>query len=152
MKRLLFVGIAALNLLLLDQFVKKVAECFWDASPISLPGGFLNLVCVRNRGCAWGMLQGSAIPLALFGAVALAVLMWKRRLFFRAGLWGTVVETIAYAGIAGNLIDRIVRGFVVDMFDFHFHGWHFPAFNVADVCISLAAFMLVCEAFFFREK
>ena len=57
-----------------------------------------------------------------------------------------------YAGIVGNLWDRLFRGFVVDMFDFYWGVHHFPVFNVADVFISVAAGLLVLSSFFSKNE
>ncbi len=48
-------------------------------------------------------------------------------------------------GAIGNVIDRMVYGYVVDFLDFHAAGWHFPAFNVADAGISLGAVLLIVD-------
>lgn len=57
-----------------------------------------------------------------------------------------------YAGILGNLADRIFRGCVVDMFDFHWGVHHFPVFNVADSFITVAAAILIGAGFFAGKK
>ena len=60
---------------------------------------------------------------------------------------------VGYAGIVGNMIDRMVRGYVIDFIDFHWRdAWHFPCFNVADTCITVAAFILVALSFCAAEK
>ena len=76
-------------------------------------------------------------------------LYWSRRPV--CGWAGVVAEMLLYAGILGNLIDRIVRGFVVDMFDFHWGIHHFPVFNVADSYITVAAALLVILGFFEKK-
>ncbi len=136
------------NLLLLDQAVKAVAVRVLKGAPPVRVADFLNLAYVENRGCAWGMLQGHVWPLAAFSALAFALLLWKRRSVFPAGWPGFVAETFVYAGIFGNMIDRVRCGFVVDMFDFHWGASHFPCFNVADACITVAAAILVATSMF----
>ena len=55
---------------------------------------------------------------------------------------------LLYAGIVGNMIDRLLRGYVIDFLDFHWRdAWHFPCFNVADSCITVAAAILVALSF-----
>lgn len=149
MKRFVLTLAALVNLLLLDQMTKAAAIGYLkDAPPRVVIPGFFNLAYVENRGCAWGLLQGQVWPLALFGVVALVFLVWKRRAVFPAGRMGMLTEILLYAGIVGNIIDRFHLGYVVDMFDFHWGLHHFPCFNVADVCISLAAGLLVLLSFF----
>jgi signal peptidase II len=147
MRRFVFSFAAVMNLLLLDQVVKAAAiQKLKGAPPLEvLP--FFNLAYVENRGCAWGLFQGQVWPLAVFGAVAFIFLIWKRKSVFPSGIWGLVAEHLLYAGILGNLIDRVYYRFVVDMFDFHWGVHHFPCFNVADSCITVAAFIMILSSF-----
>ncbi len=144
MRRFVFTFAALVNLLFLDQFVKEAAVYYWKGRPARVVvENFFNLAYVENRGCAWGLLQGHVWPLAAFALVALAVLIWQRKAIFPSGRWGAVAETLLYTGIVGNLLDRLVRGCVVDMFDFHWGVHHFPVFNVADSYITVAAAILL---------
>ncbi len=155
-KRFITVLAIVTNLILVDAIVKELAKGYlYDrecASPIILsviPEVF-NLTFVRNYGCAWGMFQGKVWPLAIFGIVALVFLIWKRRSVFGANKMGAVAEVLLYAGIIGNLIDRIFRGYVIDMFDFHWGVHHFPCFNLADsfICISVGLLLIdsLCQS------
>ena len=151
MKRLVLDFAVVMNLLLLDQFVKAAAVSRLKESPPVVVAPFFNLAYVENRGCAWGMLQGHVWPLAVFGLVALAIVIWKSKSIFPAGFAGAVARVTLVAGILGNLVDRVCLGHVVDLFDFHWGPHHFPCFNVADVYINIAAgLLLLCS--FFAEK
>lgn len=157
MKYALKVIVAALHLLLADAVTKELAiHCLYRNGEGSIPviSGFLNLSYVENRGCAWGMFQGQVWPLAFFALVMMALLVWRRRdFFFTSGpSWlvrtSSVAETFLYAGIAGNLVDRLFRGYVVDFIDIHWREvYHFPCFNVADILITLAAAILIILSF-----
>lgn len=148
MRRFIFSFAIVTNLLLLDQVAKAVAiQKLKGMPPVEILPVF-NLAYVENRGCAWGMFQGQVWPLAVFAAVALVLLVWKRKSIFPPGAWGYVAEHLLYAGILGNLIDRVYYRFVVDMFDFHWGIHHFPCFNVADSCITVAAGILIATSFF----
>ena len=92
------------------------------------------------------------MPLALFGLAALAFLVWKRKSVFGEGRLAFWTETLLYAGIAGNLLDRIFVGSVVDFLDFHWYSHHFPVFNLADVYISVAAGLLVIASLFVKRR
>ena len=152
MRRLVFSAAAVIHLLLLDQIVKAFAiQRLKGVPPVEvLP--FFNLAYVENRGCAWGMFQGQVWPLAVFAAAAFAFIVWKRKSVFPANAWGLVAEHLLYAGILGNLTDRVYHRFVVDMFDFHWGAHHFPCFNVADVCISVSAGILLLFSLLPVEK
>lgn len=144
MKHFLIVFAVVSNLVLVDAVVKELAAgCLKGAAAISVIPGCFNLAYVENRGCAWGMFQGNVWPLAIFGVLAMAFLVWKRKSVFGVGKIAAISEMLLYAGIIGNLIDRTCRGYVVDMFDFHWGVHHFPCFNVADVCITIAAGLMI---------
>ncbi len=152
LRRLVFTFAAVVHLLLLDQVVKAAAIFYLKAQPprVVIENVF-NLAYVENRGCAWGMFQGQVWPLAIFAVAALGVLIWKRAEVFPAGKLGVVAEMLLYAGIIGNLVDRLARHCVIDMFDFHWGVHHFPCFNVADSYITIAATILVVLGFFQRK-
>lgn len=153
MKRLLLVAAAVANLLCIDLVTKKLAlGCLKPYRKVPVIEGLFNITLMKNEGCAWGLLQGYVWPLAVFGIAALAFLVWKRREIFTARC-GAIAEPLLYAGIIGNLIDRVFRGFVVDFFDFDWVGvYRFPCFNVADVCITIAAALLIYGSFFGKNK
>ena len=152
MRRFVFSFGIVCNLLLLDQVVKAAAiQKLKGAPPLEILPVF-NLAYVENRGCACGMFQGHVWPLAVFAVLALALLVWKRRSVFPKGVWGFVAENLLYAGIIGNLIDRLYHRFVVDMVDFHWGIHHFPCFNVADSCITIAAGILIGSSFLSKSK
>ena len=144
MKRFFVTFAVVANLLLADTVVKELAAGLLKGSAaVSVIPGIFDLAYVENRGCAWGMFQGAVWPLATFGALALLFLIWKRRAVF-GDAWAT--PCLMYAGILGNLVDRLGRGYVIDMFDFHWGVHHFPCFNLADTYICIAAGLLILDS------
>ena len=149
MKRFLILFAVVANLVLTDAITKELAAGYLKGSAaVSVIPNLFNLAYVENRGCAWGMFQGQVWPLAIFGLIALAFLIWKRKSVFGVSLLSSIAEPLLYAGIIGNVIDRLFRGYVIDMFDFHWGIHHFPCFNVADslICISVGL-MLIASLF-----
>ena len=145
MKRFLILFAVVANLVLADAVTKELAAgCLKGSAAVSVIPNLFNLAYVENRGCAWGMFQGQVWPLAVFGLIALAFLIWKRKSVFGSDRLGAFAEPLLYAGIIGNVIDRLFRGYVVDMFDFHWGIHHFPCFNVADslICIAVGLMLL----------
>ena len=145
MKRFLILFAVVANLVLADAITKELAAGYLKGSAaVSVIPNVFNLAYVENRGCAWGMFQGQVWPLAVFGLIALAFLIWKRKSIFDSGRLAAIAESLLYAGIIGNVIDRLFRGYVVDMFDFHWGIHHFPCFNVADslICIAVGLMLL----------
>jgi signal peptidase II len=143
---------AAFALFGLDRWSKLAIE---DALPLyssePLIPGFFDLVHTRNTGMAFSMLNDAG-PLVsewlLPGLSAAAVifilgLLWRTDLSDKRLLMGLA---LVLAGAAGNLYDRAVYGFVVDFLDIYVGGWHWPAFNVADACITVGAGILLLDA------
>ena len=136
--------VAVIHLVIADAITKEIAAgCLKGAAAIPVIPNLFDLAYVQNRGCAWGLFQGQVWPLAVFGVLALGFLMWKRKSVFGSGRSATVSECLLYAGIVGNLIDRIFRGFVIDFLDFHWYAHHFPCFNLADAFICVSAGLLI---------
>jgi signal peptidase II len=113
--------------------------------------GFFNLTYVRNSGAAFGLFADlpSAVRAPLFTAVSVGALVLL--LFLLRGLrpeqWGLRVALASVLGGAiGNLIDRVRHGDVVDFLDVHWRGYHWPAFNVADSCITLGVAVLLISS------
>lgn len=148
MRRFLIVFGVVLNLFALDLLTKQFAAVrLKGAAAHSVIDGFFAFAYVENRGCAWGMFQGHVWPLAVFALFALGFLLWKRRSLF-VGRLGAIAEPLLYAGILGNLFDRLQYGHVIDFIDLHWReSYHFPCFNVADMLISAAAGLLLWSAF-----
>lgn len=152
LRRLVFAFAIVVNLLLVDQVVKEAAvRGLKGRAAVEVVHACFNLAYVENRGCAWGLFQGQVWPLAVFALVAQAFLVWKRRAVFPPGRLGICAEVLLHAGILGNLVDRVARGFVVDMFDFHWGVHHFPCFNVADSYITVAAGILILLGIFQKQ-
>lgn len=144
-------GILALAALILDQVTKAAAMASLpEHGSVPVVEGFLDLVNVRNRGAAFGILNRPDIEwqfwlfagatliaaAAIIGLVATAE-REDRRLFAGFGL--------VLGGALGNFVDRVRWRAVVDFLDLHVGEWHWPAFNVADMAICGGA-ALACLA------
>ncbi|MFH1066300.1 MAG: signal peptidase II [bacterium] len=140
--------------LALDQLVKQlvVRTMSLGESRAVIPG-FFNLTYVRNDGIAFGFLQGNNFLMGLIALVILgAGLWWARQLDWKK----TEVNLLAaliISGAVGNLIDRWSVGHVIDFLDFHWKTrWAWPAFNVADACISMSITYLFFRLLWPRHK
>lgn len=146
-------SLAAL-LLALDQLSKWwIVQRFPELGMGEVVFSFLNLVRVHNAGAAFSFLSDAGgwqryffLLLALGVAVVLILLLRKPQgnVFQRLGL------SLVLAGALGNAIDRLVYGYVIDFLDFHwsflsplFYAGHYPAFNIADACITLGVVCFV---------
>ena len=129
--------------LVADQITKVLVErtFAWGESLPVWP--FFSLTYVRNQGAAWGMFQGAHYFLAGFAVVAMIACVCFWRKLFGASRATLPVGGLLFAGIVGNLIDRVRLGYVVDFLDFHWGTSHFPCFNIADCAICLAVFLMI---------
>lgn len=110
-----------------------------------------NLTLLHNTGAAFSFLAGAAgwqrwffIVLAIGVSGVLAY--WLRNLR-RHETWTAIAIALILGGALGNVYDRIVHGYVVDFLHFYWQDWHFPAFNVADIAITIGAAMMVLDVF-----
>ena len=130
-------------LLVLDQSTKCwFMQNYWPGKSSVVIPGFLNLTYVRNDGMAFGLFQGNNFRLGLMACLVLALaFVYARTLNWRL-LEPNITGALFLAGATGNLADRFRHGFVVDFADFYIGQWHWPAFNVADSCITLVVLWL----------
>lgn len=125
-----------------DQLTKALADA---AEPGTLlwPGirGVFDFYLVHNIGGAWGIFSGNTLALGLFALVVCAIVVLvahvRRQ---KAGALEMLALALIFAGGAGNAIDRFVRGYVVDFFDFRLI--NYPVFNMADIGIVVGVAML----------
>lgn len=141
----------ALAVLLLDQWTKGlVAGSLRLYEQIELLP-FFNITLAYNEGAAFSFLAGAGGWQRWFFSIvavvaSVVILVWLLR-----GRDGPVVATalsLILGGALGNLWDRIALGHVVDFLDFHWAGWHFPAFNVADSAITVGAALIIIDMLF----
>lgn len=135
----------------LDWWTKQLASAALSPfRPVEI-FPWLNLVLAHNTGAAFSLLSDAGgWQRWFFTIVSIGVtgvlLVWLARL--QRGQWPTALALgLVIGGAIGNLIDRLRLGYVVDFIDVHARGWHWPAFNVADSCICVAAFLLIISTF-----
>lgn len=150
-----FLVVAAL-LVIADQLTKQSAcqHLFGQPAIEILP--VFKLVLVFNRGAAFGFLSQAGgwqhwllISLAIGFSLVLLVWMWRQH---TQKFWLTFGLALVLAGAIGNLIDRINLGYVIDFIALHYQNWYFPVFNVADVCITIGAIILIADSLFFSDN
>ena len=109
---------------------------------------FFNVVRVHNAGAAFSFLaQASGWQRWFFTGVGVAAalfIVWLLKSHAGQKLFSFALSCIL-GGAVGNVIDRAMHGYVVDFLDFHYAGWHFPAFNVADSAITVGAACLILD-------
>ncbi len=147
--------IVAVLLIIADQAVK-----FWAVKELQIFGSmeiienFFSLTYVENTGAAFGFLEGAKwffVVLTLV-VVILAVVYYVKIYKDKSKWWIKTAIVMIGAGGIGNLIDRLFRGYVVDLFDFIIFGYDFPVFNVADILIVLGTALLMGGIIIFEGK
>jgi signal peptidase II len=139
----------ALLVAMADQAVKFAVHTLMSYGQSIPLTGFFNLVHVWNTGAAFSFLAGAGgWQRYFFIVLTLGVSTW---LAFMLRSPRGRAESLAYSlilgGALGNLVDRILRGYVVDYLDFYIKEWHWPAFNLADSSITLGVFFLLWTAY-----
>ena len=146
-----FILLLSLPLYALDQVTKHwILRSIspYEARPV-VPD-FFNLVNVTNTGAAFGSFKGNNtffVAISLIALVVVTVLLVRPRTF---DLWRDVSLALLLAGILGNLTDRLLYGHVIDFLLFNLHVRYadpWPAFNVADSCISIAVVLFIIHSF-----
>ncbi len=138
----------ALLIVIADQFTKVLILGSFSLGEGKVVTEFFNLVRVHNAGAAFSFLAGASGWQRWFftglGLVAAAVIVWMLKQHAGQRLFGFAMACIL-GGAIGNVIDRVLYGYVVDFLDFHWAGVHFPAFNVADSAITMGAIGLLLD-------
>lgn len=137
--------------IVVDQITKRVVDTSMQLHQSIELAPFFQLTYLRNQGAAFSFLSGAGgwqrwffIILAVVASAFITV--WLRKLDPRqrreAMAWALVL-----GGALGNLIDRILYGYVIDFLDVYYGDWHWPAFNVADSAITVGVVLLLLDSF-----
>ncbi|MDP8261970.1 MAG: signal peptidase II [Candidatus Ancaeobacter aquaticus] len=136
--------IIVLCVLFLDQLSKYFANKYLILhKSVSLIDGFFDITLIHNTGAAFGILIEHTILLICISVVSLIVLIIVGLSSMGRDPYVNTALGLICGGAAGNLIDRIFHGFVIDFLDFHIHNYHWPAFNLADSSICIGTVFLL---------
>lgn len=138
----------ALILLIADQFTKVLILGYYRLGDATYVTSFFNVVRVHNSGAAFSFLASAAGWQRWFftalGLAAALFIVWMLKSHAGQKLFSFALACIL-SGALGNVIDRLLHSYVVDFLDFHYRGWHFPAFNIADSAITIGAACLILD-------
>ena len=138
----------AFVIVLADQFTKVLILGYYRLGDSTYVTSFFNVVRVHNQGAAFSFLADASGWQRWFftalGVIAVGVMLWMLKSHAGQRLFSFAMACIM-GGAIGNVIDRVLHGYVVDFLDFHSHGYHFPAFNVADSAITIGAACLILD-------
>jgi len=137
--------------LVLDQWSKIAVDGSMRLYESIAVMPYFNLTYVHNTGAAFSFLsEAGGWQRWFFAAMAFIISgvlsVWLYRLKKHETLLA-IALALVLGGAIGNLIDRLAYGYVIDFLDVYYQSWHWPAFNVADMAISLGVFLMLLESF-----
>ena len=138
-------------LIIIDQITKwNIVQNFELYQEKVIVPGFFSLFYIQNEGAAWGIFQGKMVFFYLVTLIVVGYLVYM----FQQEKNKTKLVGISFAlilsGAIGNFIDRLLNGYVVDMFRLDFI--NFPIFNVADVCLTVGVVLMLIHVLFFEKE
>ena len=138
----------ALVIIGVDQITKQIILAHYQLGGWTPVASFFNIVRAHNTGASFSFLaDGSGWQRWLFvgiGVVATVLIVWQLRKNPNEKMFCLSLSSIL-GGAIGNVVDRLQHGYVVDFLDFFWGRSHFPAFNVADMAITLGAVLLILD-------
>lgn len=138
----------ALIVVIADQFTKVLILGYYKLGDSTYITSFFNIVRAHNTGAAFSFLAAqSGWQRWLFAGIAVAAtifIVWMLRKHAGQRLFSFALACIL-GGAVGNLVDRLLHGYVVDFIQVHYGGWYFPAFNIADTAITIGAGCLILD-------
>ena len=138
----------AFIILIADQFTKVLIVGFYQLGDSTQVTQFFNVVRVHNSGAAFSFLAGAGgwqrWFFTVIGVLAAVLILWMLNSHAGQKLFAFSLACIL-GGALGNVIDRVLYGYVIDFLDLHWQGWHFPAFNLADSAITVGAVCLILD-------
>ena len=144
----------SLVVIVLDQSTKFLVTRFFELYERVEVLPVLDFTLLHNTGAAFSLLAGASgwqrwffIALACVVSVLLVAWIWRTP---RGDKLLPLALSLILGGAVGNVIDRVVHGYVVDFIHAHWGAAYFPAFNIADSAITIGAVLLILDAF--REK
>jgi signal peptidase II len=148
---MIYYALILIGIVGVDYIVKLWASNVLAAKgSITIIEGVFNLTYAENTGAAFSMLEGKRWFFIILTIVMLGVIAYAFFTEYFKGKWGRTTMVFIFAGALGNLIDRILYGYVVDMFDFFLI--NFAIFNVADIFITIGGIMAVIYVFFIDKE
>lgn len=133
------VYIISLIVVIIDQFIKAVVSykmSLYEVFPLFK--GFLDINLVHNTGAAFSFLQGGRVLFIVIAIIVILLISMYINSNDDVDKKKTLIYSLLLGGIVGNLIDRIIHGYVIDYISVTIFNYKFPVFNFADSCIVIA--------------
>lgn len=140
-------------IIVLDQLTKWIivkAMDLYESIPVITD--FFYITSSRNRGAAWGILQGQMILFYVITLIVIVGVVYFMSRYAKDSIWLGLGLSLILGGAIGNFIDRILRGEVVDFLDFYIFNYHFPIFNVADSSLCVGVVLIIIATLIDERK
>ena len=132
---------------ILDQLIKFIISHFFSVGKsIKIIKNFFNITYVKNNGAAFSILEGNQILLIIITILTILFINYYL-IKNKTNKFENIIYGLLLGGIYGNLIDRIINGYVIDYLDFTIFGYGFAIFNLADILIVISIFLLFYNSF-----
>lgn len=135
-----------------DQLTKWLASIFLVHGGVTIIPRFLSFAYTKNTGAAWSMFQNNSTLLGILGILVLVLIFVSRKNLNIEAVHNQVTYGLICAGIAGNIIDRLIFGSVVDFIDLQIRSYHWPVFNIADAAICTGTLLYFLFTFYPKTK
>lgn len=140
----MFYYLIALFVIVLDQITKwLIVKNMELGESIEIIQDFLYITSHRNRGAAWGILQGQMWFFYVITVIVVIGLVYYLRKMGRQSMLLGVSLGLMLGGAIGNFIDRIVRKEVVDFINTYIFSYNFPIFNIADSALTIGVGLMI---------
>ncbi|MBM7654047.1 signal peptidase II [Neobacillus cucumis] len=142
----MFYYLIAIFVILLDQFTKwLIVSKMYFGESITIIENVLYITSHRNRGAAWGILQGQMWLFYVITLVVIVAIMYYLRKAAKGKILLGVSLSLMLGGAIGNFIDRVLRKEVVDFIHTYIFGYNFPVFNIADSSLVIGVILLMIQ-------
>jgi signal peptidase II len=155
--RITFLGIALAVILGLDQasklYIEKNLPLYHSVEVVP---NIFNITHIRNTGVAFGLFAGektlrTTLFLLILSAVAIGAISYFYFVLYSKKILSRLALALVLGGAIGNLIDRIRLQEVIDFIDLHWYHYHWPAFNIADSCITIGLGLFILESLLTKD-
>ncbi len=139
--------------IIIDQLTKILIDSRMALyEDIEIIKGFFHITYTRNYGAAWSILEGKGTLFAIMALIVSCGIIYYLIKNRNASKLERTAMILICGGALGNMIDRVVHGYVVDFLNFYIFGYDYPVFNIADSFLVIGVGMLVIETIFSKEK
>lgn len=133
-------NILTIIIILIDQISKILVTNYLPLNKsIKIINNFFYLTYTKNDGAAWSILSGETHLLIIITILSIYLIIKYTKEY------NNLFLCLLYGGIIGNLIDRLIHGYVIDFLDFKIFNYDYPIFNISDICIFIGITLLIIK-------